>query len=446
MPESEQRAAAPDHATHQPGLVRTMGFWSLTVYGVGDMLGSGIYALIGRAAGMMGNAIWLAFCASMVAAVLTGLCYASIGSRYPRAAGAAYVVHRAFRRPFLSHVIGLAVMASGLTSMATAARAFGGYFQEVVAVVPLPVLVIGFVLALTVINFLGMRESAWVNLLCTTIEVGGLVFIISIGVRYWGGVNYLETPSSLPDLGPTLVLQGAVLTFFSFVGFEDLLNVSEEVHDADRVLPKALVASLAIVTLIYIAVAVTAISVVPHAELAAAKGPLVEVVRRGAPWFPPALFTGVSMFAITNSALLNYIMASRLAYGMARQHLLPAPLGRVHAKRRTPHVAIFVLMLVVLALALYGEIGGLAKATSLLLLGVFVIVNAAFIVLKRRPGEPHGLFEVPLVVPVLSICTCLVLIAHAGAAEVKIALILLAGISLLYFAAGRKPPDAVPHI
>ncbi len=430
-------SAGQDHA-----LVRSMGLAALTIYGVGDMLGSGIYALVGRAAGMMGSAVWLAFCASMVPALLTGLAYASIGSRYPRAAGAAYVVNRAFRRPFISYVVGLAVMASGLTSMATASRAFAGYFLEIAGGIPFSGLVIAFILALTVVNFLGMRESTWLNALCTAVELGGLLFIIGIGVRYWGSVNYLEPPPDVTHgIGVSLVLQGAVLTFFSFVGFEDLLNVAEEVHDVDRTLPKALVLSLVIVTIVYIAVAVTAISVVPHAHLAAAKGPLVEVVRHGAPWFPPVIFTGVSMFAITNSALLNYIMGSRLVYGMARQGLLPRALGRVHPKRRTPHIAILCLMLVVLALALGGDISGLAKATSVLLLGVFVVVNLAFVVLKLRPGEPRGRFEVPLAVPIASIAACLLLIGHAQRQELRIAGALIAGISLLYLT--RRPVTPV---
>jgi amino acid transporter len=147
------------------------------------------------------------------------------------------------------------------------------------------------------------------------------------------------------------------------------------------------------------AVCITAVSVVPHAQLAAASGPLVEVVRIAAPWVPPMLFTVVAMFAVTNTALLNHIMGSRLVYGMARQGLLPALLGRLHPRRNTPHVAILLLLIIVLGLALVGDIKTLASATSLLLLGSFTLVNLALVVLKRRPGEPRGGFEVPLAVP-----------------------------------------------
>jgi basic amino acid/polyamine antiporter, APA family len=422
-----------EQRTGAPGLVRTMGLWSLAIYGVGDMLGSGIYALVGKAAGIMGNAIWAAFLASMTAALLTGMSYACLGSRYPRAAGAAYVTQRAFRRPLLSYVLGLAVMASGLTSMATASRAFAGYFGELFGRVAPEMLIVGFILVLTLVNFWGMRESTWLNIVCTTIEVGGLVFIIAIGLPYWGGVDYLEIPAASPDgLTSTLILQGAVLTFFSFIGFEDMLNVAEEVKDVRRNLPRAMILAMGIVTMIYIAVGITAISVVPHAELAASPGPLVEVVRRAAPWFPPSLFTAVGIFAITNTALLNYVMGSRLVYGMARQGLLPRVLGRVHHARRTPHVAIAALMAIVLTLALSGEIAGLAKATAVLLLGAFVVVNAALIVLKFRRDEPKGTFEVPFVVPLGGIGVCGLLIGHAQRQELFIVGIILLGIGILY--------------
>lgn len=426
-----------------PTLVRTIGLWALVVYGVGDMLGSGIYALIGKAAGTMGNAIWLAFLASMVAALLTGLSYASLGSRYPRAAGVAYVTHRAFHWSFLTYLVGLAVMTSGLTSMATQSRAFSGYLQGLLGrAEPDPTLsiavILAFVAALTFINFWGMRESIWLNIVCTFVEVAGLLFIVAVGMRYWGGVDYLETPrapggaDALGMLSPTLVLQGAVLTFYSFVGFEDMINVTEEVKDPRRNFPIAVMLAIAITTIIYIAVSVTAISVVPFAALAASGQPLVEVVRQAAPWLPTAVFSLIALFAITNTALVNYIMGSRLVYGMARQGFVPRALGAVHPTRRTPHVAILVLMVIVLALALSGDISQLASATSVLLLSVFVIVNASLIILKRRPDEPRGAFEIPTFVPAGGILVCLAMLAHAKPEALLTAGILLLGIAVLY--------------
>jgi amino acid transporter len=428
---------ASPRAEHTVTLARRLGLGALVLYGVGDMLGSGIYALIGKAAGVMGSAIWLAFAVSMVAAVLTALSYASLGSRYPRAAGAAYVTQRAFRHPALSYFIGLAVMASGLTSMATQSRAFATYFSALVEGAPPSLLIIGFLAVLTAVNLYGIRESAWLNTVCTLVEVSGLAIIIWVGWRYWGSVSYLQPPvlptGGLAVLTPTLVLQGAVLTFYSFIGFEDMINVVEEVKEPRRTFPRAIVIAMACVTVLYIAVAVTAVSVVPHAELAASKEPLVEVVRRAAPAFPPILFSAIALFAITNTALLNYIMGSRLAYGMACQGLLPRYLGAIHPRRCTPHLAILTLMGVAMVLGLAVNIAPLAKATSVLLMAVFIVINAALIVLQRRPGEAKGAFEVPTAVPVGGIIISTLLLAHAKLPEIEVAALLLAAIGVLYF-------------
>jgi amino acid transporter len=180
------------------------------------------------------------------------------------------------------------------------------------------------------------------------------------------------------------------------------------------------------------AISVTAVSVVPSAELARSDKPLVDVVTRAAPWFPARVYTAIALFAVTNTALLNFIMGSRMAYGMARQGLLPRALGRVHATRRTPWVAILALLVVVLALALVGNISSLARATSVLLLLVFAVVNASLIILKRRPDEPRGAFEIPAVIPALGVIVCAVMLVHAERAELLIAGVMLAGIAALY--------------
>ena len=403
-----------DDGAGQPKLVRTMGLWALILYGVGDMLGAGIYGLVGRAAGLMGNAVWLAFGASMIAAMLTGLSYACIGSRYPRAAGAAFVTQHAYRRAYLSYIIGLSVAASGLTSMATGARVLGGYAQRFGVALPVEAIAVIFLLLLATIVFWGIRQSTWMNILCTAVEVGGLLLIIAVGLRFWGSVNYLEFPAERAGDGAAalvlLTLNGAVLTFFSFIGFEDILNVSEEVKEPRRTVPLGLVGALGIATVIYMAVSITAVSVVPHQTLGVSKAPLQDVATTAAPWLPAGTFSVIAMFAVANTALLNYVMGSRLLYGMSSQGLLPRVTGKVHAKRRTPHVAIVALLLVVLTLVFVGDIEPLAVATSLLLLIAFVVVNTALVVLKRRPGEPQGAFEVPVLVPVLGALVCLTLI------------------------------------
>ncbi|MFH1144940.1 MAG: APC family permease [Candidatus Eisenbacteria bacterium] len=430
--------------TTTPTLARRIGLFFLIVYGVGDIVGSGIYGTIGVAAGAMGNAVWLAFLAAMVAAILTGLTYASISSRYPRAAGAAYVTQRAFRAPLLSYLVGLAVMASGLTSIATACNVFARNLAVLLGGPPLWLLMVAFLVALTAINLWGIRESMWANLVCTVIEVGGLLFIIAIGMRYWGGVDYLATPQATPGhsgLGLSMLLTGAVLTFYSFVGFEDMINVAEEVKEPERTMPWGLIAALTIATLLYIAVSITAVSAVPATELADVMrgAPLVQITRRIAPWLSPSVFNAITLFAVANTALLNYVMGSRLAYGMACQGLLPRYLGAVNARRRTPHHAILTLFAAALILALIGNIPNLARATALLLLSVFAVINLALLVLKARPHEPRGRFEVPALVPACGIGACLVMIAHAKRGELAIVGVLLGIILVLYALLRPKP-------
>jgi amino acid transporter len=403
------RVAPPlDH----PTLQRTIGPVQLIFYGTGSMLGAGIYALIGRAAGLLGNAIWVAFLLSMAAALLTGLSYANLGSRYPRAAGAAYAAHRAYRRAWLTYLVGLAIVASGMASMATGSRAIG---EELVRLgLPLPewALALAFLFAVTFVVFWGIRESMALNILCTTIEAAGLLFVIAIGLRFWGNANLFEGPirsdGTTAPLTTAIVLSGAVLTFFSFIGFEDILNVSEECRNPETTVPIGLVGSVLIATAIYMLVAITAVSVLPSGELA--RGNLRDVVARAAPWFPAVGFSFITIFAVANTALLNGVMGSRLLYGMGRGGLLPAAVGKVHPTRRTPHVAVAVILAMVTALMLSGQITHLASATVLLLLMVFSVVNVALVILKLKKDEPRGRFEVPIVVPLLGAGVCLTLL------------------------------------
>jgi APA family basic amino acid/polyamine antiporter len=398
---------APPDATGQPALRRSLGPFQLFAYTLGGMLGAGIYGLVGRAAGELGSAVWLGFLVAMVAALLTGLSYASLGSRYPRAGGAAYVTGRAFGMPLLTWTVGLAVMASGLTSVATQSRVVAANILALTGLenVPPVALALGFLLLVCGIVLRGIRESMWMNIVCTGIEAAGLVLVIAVGAQYWGDRPLFETPGD-QGIGLSFLMTGAILTFFAFIGFEDTLNVAEETRKPRSTLPIGIVAAMLVATMLYMAVSITAVSVVPWQELAQAPGPLVEVMARAAPWFPGWGYAAITLFAVANTALLNYVTASRLLLGMGRQGLMPAACMRVHPERRTPHVATLVLLPVVAALILAGDIGQLAAATVLLLLAVFTVVNLALLVLKRRPGEPHGGFEVPSVVPVLGALVC----------------------------------------
>lgn len=417
-------------------LHRHIGLGALIVYGVGDILGAGIYGLIGKAAGEMGNAVWLAFLTSMIAAGLTGLSYASLGSRYPYAGGAAYVSLRAFHNKFLAYVVGLAALASGITSMAAGSRAFAGYFSKLFGGISPTVVVVLYCLFIAAVVIRGIKESMWMNLICTVIEFSGLIIVIAVGAKYLGSVNYLDAvtvnnPSG--HLGFSLIMSGAVLTFYSFVGFEDIINVGEEVKDPSRNIPLGIIFAVAISSVIYVLISLVAVSVLPPATLAESSAPLVDVVKTAAPWFPAILFSFIAMFAVANTALLNFIMGSRLMYGMAGQGLLPKVLGKVSKKRRTPYIASLVLLGILLILALMGDISSLARATSVLLLLCFLVVNLSLVVLKRRKGEAIGKFEIPIFVPALGALVCALMLCFAKASELKVAGVIFVGITVIYF-------------
>jgi amino acid transporter len=431
----------------EPQLRRSIGTTQLALYALGSMVGSGIYGLIGKAAGEAGSALWASFLIALCAALLTSLSYASLGSRYPRAGGAAYVTSRAFGIPILSFVIGLALVASGLTSIATQSKIFATIFADIAGIERFsPTLIaIGFLLVLSGIVFRGIRESMWINVLCTIMEVSGLLLVIASGLSYWGSIDYFETPPERADTSfGLIVLQASVLTFFAFIGFEDAINVAEECKDPERTIPRGLVIATFAAAVLYVAVAVTAVSVVPWNELASAPSPLTEVMKRSAPGIPPALMTFIALFSVANTALVNYVTASRLIYGMADQGLLPGQLGRIHETRRTPHIAIVVLSIIALLLVIAGGIADLAAATVLLLLIVFIAVNASLVTLKRRADEAPGQFEIPIFLPLAGMAVCAgLLLSRLASGDWRapaIAALLLLGSCGLYLALHAKRP------
>jgi APA family basic amino acid/polyamine antiporter len=395
------------------GLRRTLGFWALVAFGVGDILGAGIYALVGRIAGMAGHATWMAFGVALVVACFTALSYAEWGARIPRSAGEAAFLHAAFRRPWLPVLVGWMVLFSGMVSMATVSRVCAEYLGALGVAAPVPVVVIVFLLVLTAINWRGMRHASWTNVLCTVVELAGLAIVVTAGFLVLGRGEGASPAagSAARDVPLGSILAGGALSFFAFIGFEDMVNVAEEVKDARRTVPRAIVTALALAGGLYMLVAWLAVAAVGPDALAASRAPLLEVVRRGAPGVPDALFTAIAIFAVANTALLNYVMGSRLLYGMARYRLLPRPLARLHPRHRTPVVAILAILVLVVAMALLGEVVSLAGTTSTLLLLVFFTVNVSLLVVKRR-GDPSAGARVPAAVPAVGALLCLGLIGY----------------------------------
>ena len=306
----------------QPTLKPAIGPKLLFFFVIGDVVGTGIYALMGSVAEQIGGALWLPFLAAFAVAFLTAFSYLELVGKYPRAAGAALYVQRAFHIPFLTFLVAFAVMSSGITSAAAAARAFGAYLQPFVQWPVMPAAV-GFLIALGLINFRGVAESVKVNMALTGIEVSGLLLVIAIG-GYALGTGHGE-PSRLLEIhtgGQSFLLSisaATSLAFFAMVGFEDSVNMVEECEGGARIFPRSLLSGLAAAAVLYELVALTASLLVPAETLSAARSDaLLKVVAVGAPAFPLNFFAGIGLLAVINSALINLLMASRLLYGMAR--------------------------------------------------------------------------------------------------------------------------------
>lgn len=402
------------------GLKRSLGFWALSIYGIGDILGAGIYALVGKVVGVAGAAGWLSFGVAMFVAALTGLTYAELVSRYPQSGGESYFTQQAFGRTAPALFIGWLVFCSGVVSLSTITRAFTDYastlvpamLRELLQEAPLEWLGIAAFLAFVGgINLWGIRQSSSANILFTAIEAAGLLLVIVVGA-----VFLLDVPEAAPAGPPARrtswieIFQGGTLAFFAFIGFEDMVNVAEEVESPKRNFPAAILMAVGVTGVVYMIVTAIATSVVPPGDLAQAEAPLLAVVERAAPGVPDWSFTLIALFAVSNTGLLNYIMASRLIYGMSHQDLLPHWLGKVNALTRTPHCAIGAIFVVALILALSGTIVQLASTTSVLLLIVFTTVNVALIVIRIREGPPASGFRVPLVVPLLGAAASLALL------------------------------------
>ncbi|MGC9437378.1 APC family permease [Streptomyces sp. WG5] len=393
-----------------PALKRALTTPLLYFFILGDVLGAGVYVLVGQVAADAGGAVWVPLAVALLLAMLTAASYAELATKYPRAGGASHYATRAFG-PFAGFVAGFCMLAAGIVSVAALARGFGGDYLSAFVTLSVGLVAVLFLALLALVNARGIKESTRANVAATVIEVGGLLVIVVLGG--WLLLRGEGDPARLGQLGTpekgaaAAVLSGSVLAYYSFVGFETSVNVAEETRDPRRSYPRALFGALATAGAVYVLVGIAASVAVPTDRLAESSGPLLEVVE-AAGGVPTRLFSAIALVAVANGALLTGIMSSRLAYGMARDGLLPAALTRVLPGRRTPWAAIAVTTLLSMLLALTGSVATLASTLVLLLLVVFLMVNTAVLVLRRDPGEADH-FRAPTVLPVLGIASCVVL-------------------------------------
>ncbi|WP_176561941.1 APC family permease [Mycolicibacterium palauense] len=395
--------------TGSPGgsarLNRTLGLPTLALYGLGNILGAGIYVLIGKVAGFAGTSTALAFLIAMVVASVTALSYMELAGRFPVSASVSIYLHQAFGKRWLSTAVGLTMVGGGVASAAALAQGFAGYLDSLVSV-PTIVGSVGLLVVLGAVAIKGIGESATMAALLTGLEVLGLLLVIWFGRRAFAHLDVGAVFTIDPAVGLGGVLAGAFLAFYAFIGFEDMVNVAEEARNPRRTMPLAILIALLASTVLYLLVIVVSTTLVPPAELAGSEAPLTLVFERSGAGHGVVLSL-IGMVAATNGVIVQIIMGSRILYGLAKQGWIHGRFARVHRSFRTPVTATLVVLAAMIAGTVVLPLVSLAQLTSLLVLTIFTLVNASLIVIKRRHREHGGFIDVPMAVPYLGVVLCL---------------------------------------
>lgn len=381
-------------------LKRELNLLDATFYGIGIIIGAGIYALIGEAAGIAGNSVWLSFVVGAVVASFTGLSYAELSTMFPKAAAEYIYVRHAFGSRFLAFLVGWLLVFTGVVSAATVALGFAGYFQGMfgfilegffsnsVAIITVALILIAI---LSYINFRGIKESSRFNILFTSIEIFGLILIIFLAFGSYGKVNYFYSPQGFKG-----IFSGAALIFFAYIGFEDIANIVEETKKPKKNIPRAFILAIGITTLLYILTAVAAVSLVDWRELASVKDPLAFAASKSFLGENARLIlSSIALFATMSTVLIILIVTSRMMYGMAREKSLPEELDLVHEITRTPWVAVIVVMALSMVFVFLGDIALVASITSLGAFIAFAAVNLSLIWLRYTMPKMRRAFRVP---------------------------------------------------
>ena len=396
-------------------LKKEVSLFGAVMYGIGVILGAGIYVLVGEAIAAAGESVWISFLLAAAISLFTVLSYAELSSRYPKAAAEYVYVQESFRNEVLSFIVGWLTIFTGLMAVVTVSLGFGGYLRGIINLE----IIYGAILLLIfcgIVNFVGIKESSRINIIFTLIEMAGLVLVIFIGMRYFGSVDYLNRP-----YGMSGIFSAAILVFFAYIGFQYVVNIAEETRNARKVVPIALFVSVGVTTVLYILVAISIVSVIDYRSMAGIGNPLAYVARLGLGEMGSNILTPIALFATANTVLISLIVTSRIVYGMSRGGSLPLLLSRVHTSRGTPWVSIVILTFISLILIFIEDIRFLAEITNISVFVTFAMVNLSLIIIRLTKKdirlEPDT-FRVPLnvknvsLIPVVGFVTCMFMISQ----------------------------------
>ncbi|MDT8376677.1 MAG: APC family permease [Mariprofundaceae bacterium] len=386
-------------------LKRSISLPLITLYGLGTIIGAGIFVLIGKVAGEAGLYAPAAFLVASVVAGFTAFSYAELSSRFPKSAGEAVYLEEAFHLRWFSKGTGLFIAVIGIISSATIVNGAIGYLQIFIAL-PDPIMIILLVFALAMLAAWGITESVAVAATTTLISIIGLLAVVIFNAE-----NLITLPERLPELIPppeigvwSAIVMGAFLAFYAFLGFEDMINVAEEVNNPHRNMPLSIILTLIISTLLYLLIATTAVLTLPAEQLAASHAPLVDLIGSDSRGY--LVIAVISATAVIDGALIQMIKSSRILYGMSRQQMLPAIFGEVHPVRRTPLTATATVAVIVMIAALALPLITLAKITSFITLTLFAVVNLALWRIKLNHHEAHAGIDIPVWIPVSGFLLC----------------------------------------
>ncbi len=420
-------------------LKRHMGLFQLTMYGTGLILGAGIYVLIGESAGFAGDAVWISFVLGSIVALFAGFSYAELSSIFPKVPAEYIFIKNAFKNNFFAFLIGWLIAITSIITAATVALGFGGYFSEFVNI-PIIISAIGLLAVLSIVNFIGIRESTFTNTIFTIIEISGLILIIVIGFTFINPepVNYIESPS-----GFTGIATAFVLVFFAFIGFEAIANISEEVKKPKKTLPRAIVLSVAISGMIYILVSLAVVRVVNWEDLATSSAPFALVAERALGSEAHILLSSIALFAITNTVLITLVTGSRIFYGLARERVFPVILKKIHFKTKTPWVAIIVIMAASIIFTLIGDVVIVANIAVFAIVITFASVNLAVIVLRYTEPDIERKFRVPINIgkfPILPLFGLGITVYMAFQFEILVVLaeVVIVGVGVIFYKISKK--------
>lgn len=391
-------------------LKRTLGLTECVFFGVGSILGAGIYTLIGRVAGLSGNFIWLSFLIAAVSALFTAFSYAELSAAFPKAGGEYEYTKKAFGKK-AGIFLGFTISLNGIISGATVALGFAGYLCALTGT-SLAFGALAIIMLVYIVNVIGIRESSIMNIIFTVIEAGGLFFVIYAALPYFGTVNYVEVPTE----GMNGILAASALAFFAFIGFEEIVKLAEETESPEKNIPKALFIASAIVIVIYFLVAISAVSVIDYQVLGKSSSPLANVIGKDYGKAGMIVISIIALFSTTNTILSNMLGSSRVLLNMAKEAKILKLFSYVSAKRNTPTAVLTLILIIMASFTMIGKIEIIARISTVFIFITFIVVNLSVIVLRIRKKNLPRPYRIPLniknipIVSVMGILTTLVLL------------------------------------